>query len=197
MRDARQVIRQLLAPSVQRVRHSIGLALLDLIAPHSGLLRAQVKIVGGGSATGNVMQNYGHASVPPAGAQGVKLAIGGNPNHIVIVAMDDGRSRPDDLQAGDSCLWTEQGDRVWIKNGRIIAINAGSEVDVTTPTATFHCSTKVRLETPLVETTQDMHVGGNLTSGGDISDAHGSMQTMRGKFNPHKHGTSPGPDQVM
>jgi phage baseplate assembly protein V len=181
----------------QRMRQWIGLALLDLIVDGSGLLRARVKMTGSGYAIGNVMQNYGHASRPLGGAQGVALAVGGNPNHIVILGMDDGRYRPSDLQDGENCLYTDEGDRIWLKRGRIIAVQAGAEIDVMAPVATLHCTTKVLLNTPRVETTQDMHVGGSLTCDHDISDVSGSMSAMRAVHNEHHHGDSPLPDRMM
>ena len=135
-------------------------------------------------------QNYGFTSHPLAGAEAVAASVAGNRDHVLVIAVDDRRYRLRGLAAGEVAIYTDEGDKVVLKRGGTIEVTA---------------ATKVRLVTPLVECTADLHVAGNITSGtnitaaGDVADQGGAktMAGMRAAYNGHKHGTSPLPDQAM
>lgn len=60
-------------------------------------------------------QNYGVTSHPFPGAEGIALALGGNRNHSVIIAVDDRRYRLTGLALGEVALHDDQGQVVHIK----------------------------------------------------------------------------------
>lgn len=127
-------------------------------------------------------QEYGFTSVPLSDAEAIAIAVGGSRSHMVVIATDDRRYRKKGLQPGEVALYTDEGDYVLFKRGRIVEVKAG---------------TKVRVDAPMAEYTGDMHVAGNFTCDKNVSDANGSMQEMRGFYNGHVHGTSPTPTPGM
>ncbi|MGS1116867.1 phage baseplate assembly protein V [Castellaniella sp. UC4442_H9] len=124
---------------------------------------------------------YGYTSNPLAGAEAILAFVGGDRSHCVALIVADRRYRPTELQPGEVCLFTDEGDEIRFKRGRIISVIAGAKVDVTAPEAAFHCSAKVTLDTPLV------HALGDFKADGQVSDAAGSMQAMRDVHNVHDH----------
>ena len=83
-------------------------------------------------------------------------------------------------------------------------VEATTSVTVTSPEVTVVAETKVTLDTPLVECTQDLSVGGSLSvtgdieAGGDVSDGTRSMALGRQFYNSHYHtstGSQPTPQQ--
>lgn len=56
---------------------------------------------------------------------------------------------------------------------------------------------ELRLTETGIKTNCDMHVGGNLTADGDVSDSKSSMQEMRDIYNEHTNGNTPPPTQKM
>lgn len=153
------------------------------------------------------LQHYGFTSRPLAGAELVIIVEG---NNIIAVASDDRRYRLT-IADGEAALYDDQGQKVHLKRNGIVevvaieqliastkvaTITATTSGTVTTPTLTAVASTKVRLETPLVECTGLLAVTGditcaNLTAVSEVKDAGGakSMSGMRGKYNTHQHWT--------
>ncbi|WP_282265917.1 phage baseplate assembly protein V [Stenotrophomonas sp. PS02298] len=118
-------------------------------------------------------QQYGFTSVPLPGAEAIVVAVGGSRSHMVALAVDDRRYRKRDLAPGEVSLYSHEGDYVLFKNGRIVEVRAGTSLRVDAPNAVY---------------TGNLHVEGNITCDGDISDKSGSMQEMRATFNGHDHG---------
>ena len=96
-----------------------------------------------------------------------------------------------------------EADEVQMEAGAVV-IEAETSVTVTSPEVTVVAETKVTLDTPLVECTQDISVGGNLSvtgdigAGGDVSDGTRSMALGREFYNSHYHsstGSPPNPQQ--
>lgn len=127
-------------------------------------------------------QEYGFTSVPHPDAEAVAIAVGGSRSHMVVIAVDDRRHRKTGLQEGETAVYTDEGDYVLLKRGRIVEVCAG---------------TKLRVDAPEAEFTGNVHVMGNVTCDGNVSDAHGSMQEMRDFYNQHKHGSSATPTPPM
>ncbi len=135
-------------------------------------------------------QNYGFTSHPHAGAEAIAASVAGNRDHVVVLAVDDRRYRLKSLQAGEVAIYTDEGDKIVLRRGGVVEVTA---------------ATKLRVVAPLVEMTGALQVAGNINSGGNVvaagnvADQGGAktMAGMRAAFNPHKHGTSPTPDQSM
>ena len=164
------------------------------------LLGVEMQGLAGEAVSGELFQHYGYASAPLPGAEYIAIPVGGNSRHTVVVASEDGRYRLR-LQDGEVALYTDEGDRVHMKRGRV--------VEVVTDTLRVTAGTKVIFDTPLVETTADLKVGGqadvvdNVTVGGDVAaggqvaDSMGTMVQIRTIYNGHNHGSWPPPNQPM
>lgn len=167
---------KIMAPLKRRVQMMVGRCVLNLVDDAVPIQKVQITILDS-EIHDQVerLQNFGFSSVPLAGARGVTLAIGGDRAHQVIVAVDDGRHRPTDMEPGECAMYNSHG--VTLK-----FLADGSAVLVC-DTLLVQAATKVRLETPLLEVT------GDITATGDIADAGGSktMLGMRTVFDAHQH----------
>jgi phage baseplate assembly protein V len=115
----------------------------------------------------NRYQNYGFASRPLPGAEALLAAVGGARNHVVVVVVDDGRYRKRDLQPGESAMYTDEGDYIYLQRGRIIEVQAGTKLKIDTPAAEF---------TGYVDVTEHVKVAGVKvvgSQGAAVADAAG------------------------
>jgi phage gp45-like len=122
-----------------------------------------------------VLQIYGLASHAMAGTDVMAMFASGDRSNGVIVATGNQQYRLRNLAAGEVALYTDEGDKVVLSRGRIVAVT---------------CGTKVHIDCPLVEMTGDLHVTGEVVRGfgtGDQvtlgqhrhtqpSDAHGDAE---------------------
>lgn len=73
---------------------------------------------------------YGVTSHPLVGAEVIFLSVGGNRSHGVVVAVSDRRSRPTGLAEGDVCLYTTNGERVYLSDADdLVHLGAKSAAD--------------------------------------------------------------------
>lgn len=160
---------------------------------------APVQLVQGEALAGEqlqdneLMQHYGFTSNPPPGFMYVALPIGGKTAHGIMVATEHASYRIKGLQPGELAIYTDEGDSIVMKRGRLVEIttqtlrvNAGVAIELNAPVITGNASTKVTLNTPLVSAT------GNLEVDEDITDrkAHPDADTVRGMrelYNTHTH----------
>ena len=81
-------------------------------------------------------QDYGFTSVPLPGdatgaAEVVAVFVSGNRSHPIIVRIDDRRYRLKDLQPGESALYDDQGQRVYISRSGIQILGGPSNLPIT------------------------------------------------------------------
>jgi phage baseplate assembly protein V len=136
----------------------------------------QVTVLDGETANVQRFQEYGFTSVPMSGAEAILAAVAGARSHLVAIAVDDGRYRLKNLQDGEVALYTDEGDSIVLKRGRIIAVTAGAEIDVSAPQVKVIATTKVTLDTPEVHCTHKLTVAeditcANLTADTEVSAA--------------------------
>jgi phage gp45-like len=91
-------------------------------------------------------QHYGYTSRPKSGAEIIWVRDG---NHIIAVASDDRRYRLA-LEDGEVALYDDLGQVVHLTRSGIAMI---------APVVTITASTKVKMDTPLVEMTGNVTVG--------------------------------------
>lgn len=176
--------------SMNKIRLAIGRAVVKLINDSTKIQELQLQVLSDEvRARVERFQDYGFTSVPMEGAEAIVLFLGGDRSHGVAVKVDDRRYRKKGLQPGEVCMYTKNGDYVLIKVGGIVEVKASAELKVDAPLATF---------------TGNVKVNGNIVCDGQVSDANGSMQEMRGVYNTHKHtgvqtggGTSGNPNATM
>ncbi len=151
---------------------------------HGKLIGVQMEGLSDEPVSGELFQHYGFSSAPQPGAEYLVIPVGGKSSHSVVVASEDGRYRLK-LQDGEVSLYTDEGDYVHMKRGRMI--------EVVTDDLVFKVKNKVRFETPLVEMSGDQHAEGSIKADGEVADHARTMQADRELYNGHKHGGGPTP----
>lgn len=165
-----------------RVRLMVARAVIGLVNDAAMLQAVQVQLRADEVRDrAERFQNYGHTSVPLAGAEGIAVAVGGSTDHMVVIVVDDRRHRPRNLEPGESALYDDLGQMVHITRDGIFIRGAGKAVTITD-------AAKVRIET-------DLEVTGQVK---DLCDGGGkTMDQMRTAYNGHTHGAGPGPTPGM
>lgn len=69
------------------------------------------------------LQQYGLASHPPSGSEGISLKAG---NTVYLIASDNRRYRID-TKPGEVAIYTDEGDSIHLKRGHEIEVNAKGE----------------------------------------------------------------------
>lgn len=131
-----------------------------------------------------ISQPYGFAShVPEDGALAMVFAVGGDEGDLVVMPIGNPSKRMGGLKSGEVGMYNEHGDKAVMTAGGSFDIKTGANITIKTDTGVF-------IECKVVAVT------GNITATGDISDANGSMQEMRDRYNAHDHpdaSAPPGP----
>ena len=153
---------------------------------HGKLIGVDMEGLAGETVSGELFQHYGFSSAPLPGAEYLAVPVGGNSKHTVVVASEDGRYRIT-LQDGEVSLYTDEGDYVHMKRGRV--------VEVVTDTLLVKAASKVRFETPLVEVTGDLKVDASIKADREVADHKRSMQGDRDIYNVHTHAPGAPPSQ--
>lgn len=131
-------------------------------------------------------QEYGFTSRPLPGCEVIGVCLGGHRSHMVAIASEDRRHRLRPLQPGEVAMYTDEGDRIVMKRGRVIEVVAGTQLAVTAPEVTVTAETSITLDTP------EVSISGNLTAAGEVKDHTSTMQEMRDIYNGHTHTDSLG-----
>lgn len=126
------------------------------------------------------LQDYGLASVPPAGTDMLTMFMGGDRGAAVAFGSGNQAHRPRDLGPGDACLHDNRGHRVHISNAGVVIDAAGDDVTIVNAgTVTINADVKVRLVTPRLEVTGEII---------DRCDTDGlTMEAARNVYNNHHH----------
>ncbi|MBM3114998.1 phage baseplate assembly protein V [Jeongeupia naejangsanensis] len=177
----------------RRVRLMVARAVVNLVNDAGGLQLLQVSALADETRDDvERAQNYGLTSVPLPGATVVMVAVAGSRDHLVATAVDDPRYRPTGLKAGEVCVYTNEGDRIHLQNGRL--------VEISTKTLRINADTLIELNTDKLQINAPLtNSSGQLKTAGDITDTAGSngrtVAGMRAQYNSHTHGgvqTGPG-----
>jgi len=170
------VVRQfqrLLSPIRRRIQQLFTRSVVRLVDSTTLMQSLQLEVLKGETIDGiEHAEPYGFTSCPKAGAEAFIAAANGNRSHSIALVVADRRYRITGLQAGEVAIYTDEGDNITIKRGGNIEVSA---------------ATKITLNSPQVECTGALSVAGNVTAGGDVSDATGSMQAIRDVYNTHTH----------
>lgn len=174
----------LVRDQVSRVMRNVRQAFRGTAArnTHGALIGIEMEGLAGEAVSGELMQHYGYSSAPLPGAEFLAIPVGGNSKHTVVVASEDGRYRIT-LKDGEVSLYTDEGDYIHMKRGRLI--------EILTDTLVIKAKTKVCFETPVIEQT------GSITAGGEVADHVRSMQADRELYNQHDHGGGPKPSPTQ
>lgn len=119
------------------------------------------------------LEPYGFTSAPLIGSEAVVLFPSGDRSHGVVIAVADRRYRLKGLKSGEVAIYTDEGDSIVLKRGRVTEINTDQLV--------VNAKTKVTFNTPLIE------ASGDYKGAGQVSDGVGSMAKIRTTYNGHTH----------
>lgn len=137
---------------------------VSLVNAKSKLQSLQMRLLAGEMKDGmEHLEPYGYTSNPHPGAEGLAAFIGGDRSHGVVVCISDRRFRLAGLESGEVALYTDEGDVIHLKRGRVIEIE--------TMTLKIKAGTAVEFDTPLIHTT------GRIVSDGDQVAAKVSQVT--------------------
>lgn len=144
----------------------------------------------GGDKKENVeyIEPYGFTSTAQSGAEAVVLFPSGDRSHGVVIAVADRRYRLKGLKAGEVALYTDEGDSIVLKRGKIteittgeLVVNASSKISLNAPELEVNAPTKTTFTTP------DLSASGNVSAAGEMSDGVGTMSAIRVTYNGHTH----------
>lgn len=118
--------------------------------------------------------DYGFASQPTEG-EGLVVDAGGAQ---MVLRIDRLKDRPK-LSSDDVCLWHKEGHKVHLKAGKVVDVDC----------AVFNCNATegVNFNTPKITNSGEYQGAGNVSSAAQVSDANGTMQSMRDDYNGHDH----------
>lgn len=169
---------KLLGPLARSVKNAAARAVVKLVHDAPKMQALQLGLLADEVAD-NIerFQEYGFTSHPHVGAEAVVIFPGGDRSHGLVVAVDDRRYRIK-VAAGEVALYDDLGQFVHLKRDGI-EVTSPTKILATAPTVTVVASTKVRMETPILEVTGEIK---------DRSDTDGrTMAQMRGVYNGHTH----------
>lgn len=139
------------------------------------------------------ISEWGFASNPPADSQAVVLALGGSRGQLVVVGVEDRKTRPKNLPVGASQIHAAGGNRVrCLADGTIEIVNALASVTIAPTGAVTVNGVTVSVTASGAAT---VNAGGNATisAGGTATVSApavsiGSATTIDGKnFLAHTH----------
>jgi len=121
---------------------------------------------------------YGFTSHPKAGAEVLTMFLNGDRSHAVVVVAADRRYRIKELKPGEVAIYTDEGDRVHFKRGRII--------DIETNTLNIKATTAVNFDTPTITQTGRIVSLGDQVAGevSQIGHVHSNVQIGSGNSGP-------------
>lgn len=121
---------------------------------------------------------YGLTSHPLPGAEVLTLFLGGDRSNAVVVVASDRRYRIKELAPGEVAIYTDEGDRIHFKRGRII--------DIETSTLNIKATDSVNFDTPTITQTGRIVSQGDQVAGGvsQIEHPHSGVQAGNGQSGP-------------
>jgi phage baseplate assembly protein V len=124
------------------------------------------------------LEPYGFTSCPHEGAEGLAAFMGGDRSHGVVIVVADRRYRLQALAAGEVAIYTDEGDKIHFKRGRII--------DIETQTLNINAATAVNFNTPTITQTGKIVSQGDQVAGGvsQINHPHSGVQAGNGQSGP-------------
>jgi phage baseplate assembly protein V len=121
---------------------------------------------------------YGFTSHPLADAEVLTAFLGGDRSHAVVLVASDRRYRIKELKPGEVAIYTDEGDKVHFKRGRII--------DIETETLNIKATNSVNFDTPTITQTGRIESQGDQVAGGisQIEHPHAGVQKGNDQSGP-------------
>ncbi|MNG09125.1 Bacteriophage Mu Gp45 protein [compost metagenome] len=124
------------------------------------------------------LEPYGFTACPLAGAEALAGFIGGDRSHAVVIVVADRRFRLQGLKSGEVALYTDEGDFIHFKRGRVI--------DIETVTLNVKATDSVNFDTPLITSTGRIESAGDQIASGvsQVNHQHSDVQSGNGQSGP-------------
>lgn len=118
-----------------------------------------------------VVQLYGLSSHAPVGSEAHLVCTRGDRSSTVVVATNNPKARPRNLQSGEVALYTVEGDSIVLKNGHVVAITTTGTVTVNAATVNVGGTGGGKV---VVNVDGDIHCTGTITAD-TINAPHGRV----------------------
>lgn len=176
-----------LRPFVNRIANMLARGKVSGVKASTKMQTLQLALLDGeGKDRLEHYEPYGFTSHPFAGAEAAAVFLDGDRSHGLVLVVADRRYRLTGLAQGEMAIFDDLGQKVHLTRAGIVVV---------APTVTVQASTKVRMETPLLEVTGQIK---------DLCDSTGkTMAGMRAIYNGHSHhendvhGETNAPSQAM
>lgn len=144
---------------MNRLMNLFARGVVALAKPTGKLQTLQMRLTAGEVKDGmEHLEPYGFTSCPQPGAEALAAFMGGDRSHGVVVVVADRRYRLQTLQAGEVAIYTDEGDAIHFKRGRII--------DIHTATLNIRATSGVHIDTPSITQTGSIVSQGDQVAGG-------------------------------
>jgi phage baseplate assembly protein V len=130
----------MLRPAIGRIKGMVRRATLGTVTQGTGLPSMQVNSMADDADDDvEMFEQYGFASVPPNGSEGLVLRVGGTRANSVGIAFGNRGGRIQGLAQGEVAIYNENGAQVIIRNDGNIEVTPGEGgvVQLGGPTATL------------------------------------------------------------
>lgn len=122
--DLRRIINTATAPIRRKVNLMVSRAVISSLSSDGGLQLLQLKLLADEvTEDAQNFQEFGFISKPPAGTEAVALSVGGNREHVVVVATNNRAAR----QALASLMGT--GDAMFFNNNQKYLLLKGDNLE--------------------------------------------------------------------
>ena len=186
-------IRRLLDPIRARLRLIVSRAIVAAVRDDEGFQILQLKVLAGEVIDGvERFENYGFTSSPPEGSESLVAFVGGSRSHGVAFAVGHRGSRKKDKARGESAQYSDEGDYILLKRGRIIEVFSGGEIKVTAPVVTIDGAELVDIKSADTVTVDgaskaEIKSAGAVDIDGGTVSISGTTTIESKPFLPHKH----------
>jgi len=161
-----------LGPLVRRIRLALGRGIVRLVSDATGIQTVQLDLMANETRSKvERFQEYGFTSVPLAGAEAAVIFMGGNRDHGIVIAVDDRRYRLKALESGEVAIYTDEGDKIHLKRGKIIEIETDELIVNAATRATFN--------------TPEFRVSGDIID--NYAENPNTIREMREIYDVHVH----------
>lgn len=158
-------IDRMLSPLRRGLAHIVSRAVVTLVNDAARMQTLQMSLLADEQLDGaEHWQPYGFTYKPHTGAEALVVAVGGRRAHSVVIACADRRYRITDLTDGEVAIYTDEGDRIHLKRGRII--------DIQTGTLNIKATDAVNIDTPLITQTGRIESAGDQIAAGISQTGH-------------------------
>lgn len=170
----------------QRIRRALNearqgfRAVITRVDSAGGVQTAQADALAGEQLQdAELFQHYGYTSNPPPGSMAMVLPLGGRSSHSVVLATEHGSYRLQALQPGEVALYSDEGSKIVLKRGKIIAVSCDT-FQLDCQRLQVNASSQASFSTPLLQTSQQLVAEGRINGNGGLAIQGGGGAQVRG-----------------